>query len=251
MKKTLYTLAIDDYAPEICALTFPLMRRWADKIGAHFQVIKERKFPDYPVTYEKLQIYQLGQEAGNDWCIFLDADAVIHPDTLDITEHLPKDSVLHNAVDVASNRWTYDRFFRRDGRHIGSCNWFTIASDWCIDLWKPIDDLTLAQTLDNIHVIQLEAQAGITRDHLIDDYTLSRNIARFGLKVMTFNDIRKKVGQEQVGYLWHQYMISNEEKLNRMTELLSTPVGKKLKSQEGYGWGLMKKQIQISQGEIA
>ena len=85
IKKTLYTLNIGDYAPEIRALTFPLLRGWADKIGADFHVIEERKFPDWPIVYEKLQIYELGQ--GNDWNIFADADTLVHPEMFDVTEH--------------------------------------------------------------------------------------------------------------------------------------------------------------------
>ncbi|HWB97853.1 MAG TPA: hypothetical protein VG672_14160 [Bryobacteraceae bacterium] len=46
IKKTVYTLNIGDYAPEICALTYPLMEAYARKIGADFHVIRERKFPD-------------------------------------------------------------------------------------------------------------------------------------------------------------------------------------------------------------
>jgi hypothetical protein len=60
MKKTLYTLSVNDkhpgqdFEPEITALTFPLMRKYAHKIGADFHVIRERKHPDMPPVYEKL-----------------------------------------------------------------------------------------------------------------------------------------------------------------------------------------------------
>lgn len=53
VKKTIYTLNIGDYAPEICALTYPLMQAYARKIGAEFHVIRERKFPDWPLDYEQ------------------------------------------------------------------------------------------------------------------------------------------------------------------------------------------------------
>lgn len=145
-KKTIFTVRVDNYAPEICELTYPLIKAWAHKIGAQFHVIRERKFPDWPPVYEKLQIYQIAQDMQNDWNIYLDSDALVHPDTFDITEHLSRDTVCHNGNDMAGCRWRYDRFFQRDGRHIGSCNWLAIASDLCIELWKPLDDFNLCRS---------------------------------------------------------------------------------------------------------
>lgn len=68
-KKTVFTLNVDGYAPEITALTYPLIEAYAEKIGADFHIISERKFPEWPVTYEKLQIFELAREMGNDWNI--------------------------------------------------------------------------------------------------------------------------------------------------------------------------------------
>jgi hypothetical protein len=220
LKKTIFVLNVDNYAPEITELTYPLIKKYADKIGADFYEIKERKFPGFPPVYEKLQIYELAQKMGNDWNIYVDSDALIHPDTMDITNHLPKDTVMHNGVDLASNRWRYDRYFMRDGRNIGSCNWFTIASDWCIELWKPLDDLTKEEAVANINPIVNELKTVITADHLIDDYVLSRNIAKYGLKFTTFIELLKSLGQPESNYLWHQYTMPTEEKVIHMKEVL-------------------------------
>ena len=191
MKKTIYTVNIGNFAPDITAMTYPLIKRWAKKIGAEFQIISERKFPEFPIVYEKLQVYELGRD--NDFNIVIDSDTCVHPDMFDVTDHLPHDTVLHNATDMAGHRWRYDRFFRRDGRHIGSCNWFAVAPKDCIDLWKPLDDLTPEEAFANIFPVQAERVTGCTEaTHLIDDYTLSRNIAKFGLKVMTLNQISSK-----------------------------------------------------------
>lgn len=219
MKKTLWLLNINDYAPELTEITYPLIRHYARKIDADVQVITERRFPDWPVEYEKLQIYDLG--AGNDWNLYIDSDALVHPDLFDITEILPKDTVLHNGRDIAGNRWKYDRFFRRDGRHIGSCNWFTLASDWCIDLWEPLQDLTLEQAVANISLVNNEAISGVMGpEHLIDDYTLSRNIARYGLKFETLQGLRQRIG-DNGDYLWHIYTESLDEKMRQMKEVLA------------------------------
>ena len=221
MKKTIYTLRIDGYSPDICALTSPLLKRYAEKIGADLHVISERKWPDYAPVYEKLQIFDLARKHGNDWSIYIDSDALIHPDMFDVTEHLRKDTVCHNGADMAGNRWRYDCYFRRDGRHIGSCNWFTVASDWCLDLWRPLEDLSYAEAVENIFPSRAELDTVIVRDHLIDDYVLSRNIARFGLKFTTVLQLLKDIG-DTGNYLWHAYLIPPGEKVRQMRNMLRT-----------------------------
>ncbi|SRR6266852_974561 len=256
MKKTLWTVNIDNYAPEVTALTYPLLRRYAEKCSAEFRVISDRKFPDWPPAYEKLQIHELGRDS--DWNIYIDSDAVVHPGLFDITNHLTPDTVCHNAKDMAGNRWKYDQYFRRDGRHIGSCNWFAVGSNLCLDLWRPLDDLTLEEALANIYPTVHElsefvwrctntqcnyevptnsqgeseskctacsqprkklAKAKIDAAHLLDDYALSRNIARFGLKFTTIRDIQAKLG-DQAFYLWHMYTLTLEDKIKQTRDVL-------------------------------
>ncbi len=223
IKKTVFTLALDNWQPEICEMTHPLIKAYARKIGADFYVIKERRLPEeFHPTYEKMQIYDLGREMANDWNIYIDSDALVHPDCFDVTNHLSRDTVCHNGSDHAGIRWRYDRFLLRDGRHIGSCNWFTIGSDWCIDLWRPLDDLTASEAVARIHPTVHERNTVITAEHLIDDFVLSRNIAKYGLKFTTVRNVIAGMGQdpEKVGYLWHQYTVSPEEKLVKMKEVL-------------------------------
>lgn len=220
-KKTVFTLALNNWQPEITEFTHPLMKAWAKKIGADFYVINERRLPEeFHPTYEKLQIYELAKEMGNDWNIYIDSDALIHPDFFDITNHLTKDTVCHNGSDLADNRWRYDRFFYRDARHIGSCNWFTVASDWCIELWRPLDDLTAQEAVERINPTVNEKNTVISAEHLIDDFVLSRNIAKYGLKFDTVSNINKRLGLGEAGYLWHQYTITPEEKVVRIKEIL-------------------------------
>lgn len=222
-RKTLYTLNLGGtYAPEITELTYPLLRHYARRIGADFHIITERKFPDWPPVYEKLQIYELAQEHENDWSIYVDGDALIHPETIDFTQHLPRDTVAHVGIDMASVRWKYDRFFMRDGRNIGSCNWFAIASDWCIELWKPLDDLTPAEAIAQIQPTVGELTSIITPEHLIDDYTLSRNIAKFGLKFQKLQDLVKDLGLPDANFFHHLYTISSAEKVEKLKEVLTT-----------------------------
>lgn len=223
MKKTLWTLNIGNYAPELCELTYPLLLAYAKKMGADFQIINERRFPEMPVVYEKLQIFYLGR--GNDWNVYIDSDAVIFPDMFDVTERIPKDTVAHYHRDHCINRFKPNEYFRRDGRDIGSANWFTVASGWCMDLWHPLgatEPNTFSGSMDlpsklsqQIRPIVTERQAGITPEHLIDDYTLSVNIARYGLKFTTVSEIMKRSNDQGV-YAWHTHRMPLEKKLQQV-----------------------------------
>lgn len=216
MKKTLWTLNVENYAPEITQITYPFLAAYASKIGANFQIINKREWPHVPAVYEKLQIFELGRE--NDWNIFIDSDVLVFPDMFDVTERVSKDTVIHFDRDHAGNRWRYDEYFRRDGRDIGSCNWFAAASNWCLDLWHPLDDMEYDEAIARIQPTVKERAAGIQAEHLIDDYVVSRNIARYGLKFKTVKDIIKDSG-DPGQYFWHRHMVAKSTKVLELSEL--------------------------------
>ena len=224
MRKSIYTLNLNgEYAPQICAMTYPMLRRYAAKIGAEFHVITEDRFPGWPANYNKLQIYELAKERKDDWSIYFDSDAVIHPDCFDVTDHLPMDTVMHHTSDLGCNRWKYDRFFRRDGRNIGSCGFFCVASSWCREFWKPLTDLSLEEALENISPAVTERNFDLGPEHFLDEYVMSRNVAKYGLKFETFVDLKKRIGDRVEGsYVWHTYLASNEEKVRQIAEVLLT-----------------------------
>jgi hypothetical protein len=223
IKKTIYTVSIENYAPEVTKITFPFIRAYAHKISADFHVIHTRKFPEFPGRYEKLQIYELGREHQNDWNIYIDSDALVHPDMLDMTTYIEKDTVIHNGKDVLGNRYREDAYTMRDGRHISSCNWFAVASDWCLDLWHPLDDMTFDQACANIFPTAGELNNGVKSADLIDDYVLSRNIARYGLKFKTAVDIlREKCGYETNFMMHHLYAIGEQEKVMKLKQCLAS-----------------------------
>lgn len=218
MKKTIWTLDID-YPAAITDITYPLFERYASKIDADFKIISEREMEHLPVSCEKLQLHWRGIDS--DWNIYVDADTIIHPDLFDITEHLQKDTVLHYASDIASERWKLDDYFRRDGRGISSCNWFTVASNWCLDLWTPPEN-SKEEMLAAIQPCVRE-KAFVTSEHLLDDYILSRNIARYGLKVDTANAMIKRLTKGSVcqpEYVWHTHMMSMPEKILNLRQIV-------------------------------
>lgn len=223
MKKTIYTLNICDYSPDICALTYPLMRAWADKIGAAFHVIRDRKWPDMPPVYEKLQIYDLARERGDDWSIFLDGDTLVYPNMFDPTEFLHRREVFCHMNDMANMRFRSNDIFRRDGRSIGWTNWLAIASSWCRDLWHPLEDMTFSEAVANITTTLEERNKGITPDHLIDDYVLSYNVAKYGLHFKTFPAMLQSLGMDpKAQAFWHNYTFSEEQKVVEMRKVLQS-----------------------------
>jgi hypothetical protein len=205
VNKTVYLLNISDYAPELTAITYPTIDRYAERIGADVHVITERLFPDWPITYEKLQIHELARARGDDWSIYFDSDCMIHPELVDVTELAGEDTVLHNANDWAPVRFDQDEYFRRDGRGIGSCNWFACASSWCRDLWRPLD-IGPAAAVAAIHPTMQEKAVGIEAEHLVDDYALSRNIARYGLKFQTLRKLWEINGLVLPDFFFHEYL---------------------------------------------
>lgn len=221
LKKTVFTLNVDNaYSKQLTDLTYPLLKEYARKIGADFVILSERKFPDWLSVYEKFQIYDLSQQMNNDWNIYFDCDALVHPDTPDFTEMVPFDTVCHNGHDFAPIRWKYDRFFQRDGRHIGSCNWCAVASRYNIELWKPLDDLTQDDVAKRIFPIVGETLSGIEPVRLIDDFVCSRNIAKYGLKYKDLAEIIKENRMEHSEFFWHIYAVPIEEKINGARETL-------------------------------
>jgi hypothetical protein len=227
VKKTIYTLALNGWAPELTAITFKLMRRYAEKIEADFVVIENRKFPDMYPTYEKFQIYELSKDRGDDWSFFFDADTMIHPDFFDPTSLINKDMTCAGYThDFTPLRFRPDEMFMRDGRYLGKGSWFILCSDWTRDIWHPMDDMPYQTAIDNMFPTNDETvKIKKTKESLIDDYIVSRNISRFGLKHTTISEIAQKLninigpqvvqnGQNTISpYLQHDYNRTVEGKV--------------------------------------
>ncbi len=218
LKKTIFTLGFDTYAPEVVKLTLPFLKRFADKINADLKIITERKFPGYPVMYEKFQIYELGKD--NDWNYYIDPDCLVHPDLFDITEVLSEDTVLNFGVDFAGNRFNYDNFFRRDGRNISSTSFLTVSSYLCHEIWEPLNDMTDKEALKNIKSIHREEMIGHTDGRGIDDYVMSRNIAKYGIKFKTFVNLLNEIGRGGDEYFYYDFSVQEKDRAEKIREKL-------------------------------
>jgi len=217
MKKALVTLRIGDYLPELWRLLAPFMEAWARKIGAEFIVLTERKLTHEgcgkPLNYEKFQIYDIAPHY--DWTFFLDSDAFINIDTPDWSEMVnDKSFCMFNGIDNRLNRFRATNYSRRSGSRVGACTWNVICSDWTADLWTPPDNFAAA--VENITLQWNEARSGhCPQAHLIDDYQLSENVARFGLKVKTLVSICDEM-KHPYYYFTHIYNVDPYEKIKIM-----------------------------------
>ena len=219
MKKDLYTLNIGNYEPEITAITFPLLKSYAKKIGADFKVITERKFPDFPIPYEKFQIYDLAKKSGAEWNLFFDADTLCYPDFFDVTTLVTKDVTIAHGSDFSIQRFKPNEYFKRDGRFQGKGNWAGIFSDLCLDYYHPLDCFTKDEAIAQITPVVQEKNSGVSAEHLLDDFTVSLNIARYGLKHILIPELETSRNMPH-GHLYHVYSMSSEEKLIRIKKVL-------------------------------
>lgn len=216
MKKTIFTLNIGNYEPEIINLTYPFIKDYAKKIGADFKIIDKAVFPGAPLMYEKMQIFELGR--GNDWNIYVDSDCLVNPYLFDITEILPEDTVLSYNADFADARFKYDNYFRRDGRNIAMGNFFTVASHLCTEIWEPLDGVSYKEAVERIYLTHQNKRLNHAYGYGIDDFVTSRNLARYGLKYKTFPQLLQDLGKPNADFMYHDHLLTTEEKLKNIKE---------------------------------
>ena len=172
MKKVIHVVYIDDYFPELWSMTLPTIRAYADRIGADLNVITQRKFPQWHINYEKAQVYEAGCHADANFLI--DADILIHPQFPDFAtgitfpHHIAFNDNYHASTKFAIEDNIY---FQRDGRDVGIASNAVISFRSTHDVWQP-----LSITPDQGKAITK------VREGDIDEYLLSHNMAKYGLK---------------------------------------------------------------------
>jgi len=183
MRKLIHVVNINNFFPELFALTYPTIRSYAERNGYMINIITERKFPDYPINYEKMQVYEDGKDAEVN--ILCDADMLIHPEFPDVIKFLKRDSIAFNDNYNISVKYHVDRirYFMRDGRDVGIATNFVVSSDWTHDVWEPlslsqkdIEDLAKKENTDS------GGADGRGWGHYADEFALSYNMAKYGLK---------------------------------------------------------------------
>jgi hypothetical protein len=170
-KKVIYTLNINNYMPELCKITIPTIQAYADRIGATFIIITERKFPKWPITYEKMQLFKLTKD--NEWSFFIDADTIIGPHLKDLTELIPTHKIgIHMAYD-ANKHLPNDYYMIKDRRNIGVVTNFMLVHQTMHKIWTPLEE-NVQKALHRLRTVDAS-------NHIVDEYCISRNMARYGI----------------------------------------------------------------------
>lgn len=169
MKKIIHVVYINDFFPELWRYTYPTIKYYADRIGADLNVITKRKFPEWHIHYEKVQVYEDGKYADANFLV--DADIMIHPQFPDFTQISPPHHISFNDNYFASDKFILNDYFLRDGRNVGIASNALISYKSTHDVWEP-----LSITPEEGRKIT------IVREGDIDEYLLSHNMAKYGLK---------------------------------------------------------------------
>ena len=172
MKKLIHCVYINDFFPELWKLTLPTIKQYAYNIGAELNIITERKYPQWHINYEKIQVYEDGKYADANFLI--DADILIHKDFPDFSSGItfPHHIAFNDNYHASTKFHIKDNInFQRDGRDVGIASNAVISFKSTHDIWTPLD-ITPQEGKQITHV----------REGDIDEYTLSNNMARFGLK---------------------------------------------------------------------
>jgi hypothetical protein len=177
MRKLLHVVNINDFFPDLFALCFPTIQAYARRNGYAINMITERKFPDYPINYEKMQVYKDGE--GYDLNLLVDADMLIHPHFPDVAQIVPPHRVGFNDNYNISTKFHTDRLdcFLRDGRDIGIATNFVVSYRSTHDVWEP-----LPYTAEEIEDLSIKGLNHRGWGHYADEFCLSHNLAKYGLK---------------------------------------------------------------------
>lgn len=212
MKKAIWILDINHrYNLDLIDLCVPTIEAYTNKIHADLNIIVDRKFESWHITYEKAQVYELGK--SYDWNIVMDTDILIHPDCPDLTERVPDYVVGLRDSYPADGSFFMNDYFYRDRRKVGISAVFAMASKYCHDFWTPLPRAQ-ADYLPQIHMRPEERERGVKPEHFITEYWLSSNLARFGLNYTGILDIHER------NLLFHTFFAStDEQKIKELKEI--------------------------------
>jgi len=167
-----HVIDIGNYFPELKSLTLPTIERYCKKIGSDLNIIKERKFNEWPLLTEKLQVYEDGK--NYDFNMLLDLDVLIHPDCYNpFLKNIPETYCSFKDNYYASNQLDVnDIYFKRDGRNVGISGCAVFTTKYTHDLWKFPIELSMEDILCKIK----------QERKIVDEYIMSRNLAKYSLK---------------------------------------------------------------------
>ena len=169
-RKCIHVVAINNWQPELCAITIPNLLNYAKKIKADFNLITEARFPTFPPNYERFQIWEEGK--NYEWNFNIDADTLLHKDCKDPTEYMNPTFVgsLYGIDPQFYFDIKKDPYFMRYDYKWGVADQFTVSSILVHDFWFPTD-----------RPFEEVSKKCLKESRQVSGYILSRNMARFGL----------------------------------------------------------------------
>jgi len=172
-KAALVTTRVENYWPELCAITMPAMERYAHEHSVDFHVITERQFPTYHPAYEKLQVHEIAKNYER--TVLIDADILLHPrlpSFFDFSFDTVALWMVYQIKDPKLTLWepSISPYFLRDKRNLGVVGCLVGASAATYDVFEPLPAGSE----------YIEQQ--LYRPAIIDEFTMSLNMAKYGLK---------------------------------------------------------------------
>ena len=173
MKKCIHFLNTAPADPDVRAVTLPALESYADRIGADLNLISERRYPDFPPSYECFQIFEAGRKFERN--LMIGMEVLAGPALPDFTANLSETNVGLCQVITPSSAYRVERdpWFQRDGRDKGPIA-SIIATSWMThELWQPLP----GKAADFSSVFRVAGVSSLT------EYCLALNLAHYGLKI--------------------------------------------------------------------
>lgn len=173
MTTCIHFISIPDYETPFASISLPMVRAYAQRIGATLNIISQRKFPDFPVTYEVVQIFEAG--AAYDWNMHVGAGVLIGETLPDPSSYISPDHVATNITYSAQMEFVTQGniYFERNERDLGVSDDIFLAHNLNHEVWEPLGGSYSQYS----HIIKdcCERKFG--------SYVISHNMAKYGLKL--------------------------------------------------------------------
>lgn len=173
MTTCIHFITIPDSTALYQEVSLASVKQYAKRIGATLNLITERKFPDYPVNYEMMQIAEAGKPY--DWNLYLRAGVLLGEQLVDVTTICEPNSVATCFLYQASYNFITkpNIYFERDERDLGIGDTVVLAHKIAHEIWQPLP----GSCKEYQPLIKANDPSQLTA------YTLSLNMAKYGLKV--------------------------------------------------------------------
>ena len=192
-KHAVVTLDINNYNKDITDITFPRMRQYANNIGADFICITEQKTPELAISLEKFQLYDIAD--NYEWIIFLDADCLIDPNTIDFTT-LENDIVVVPSYNDVTHHFTTEKILGKYELDYYMPFFFLAFHSQnknCVKPWKDISELEKyinmdTKTPDFVYYKNVRNDLEINPSWLLDELILDINIIKYGISTLSIRE---------------------------------------------------------------